>query len=331
MTIDATPRRPHAFAVAAGLLALVLAGGVAELTSRFVLHAPPPAPPDERNLLYQFDDRLGWFPVPSSLRTYTGSRTITVSNNRMGFRDREHGAKQKPRIVVVGDSFVWGYDAEQDERFTERLQAALPGFEVLNTGVSGYGTDQELLMLEARIDQLQPDLVLLIFCAENDQDDNASNLRYGYYKPYFTMVDRVARSAGVPVPRSLRYYHSEWPSTFGLVDRSAFLTRLTNRAFARLLPAEVTVPDPTFAIVRRMKTLTDGRGVPLVCGITASRPDLDAAFRREGVPCVDLSTPFRYPSHGNHWTPEGHMKVAERLQAFLALWLDALRARMKAA
>src|SRR6266508_4570513 len=101
----------------------------------------------ERTLLYAHDAELGWFSVPNSESRFTGTRTVSVRHNSLGLRDIEQDRAPKPTILFVGDSFVWGYDAEADERFTELLRPAMPDFRIVNAGVSGYGTDQEFLLL----------------------------------------------------------------------------------------------------------------------------------------------------------------------------------------
>ena len=45
--------------------------------------------------------------------------------------------------MFVGDSFVWGYDVEASERFTELLRDEFPGIRIVNAGVNAYGTDQD--------------------------------------------------------------------------------------------------------------------------------------------------------------------------------------------
>ncbi len=80
----------------------------------------------ERSVSYRHDDELGWAPVPDSITTVTAERPIQVRHNSLGLRDRELGAPAKPRIMFVGDSFVWGNDVEAEERFTELLRPAWP-------------------------------------------------------------------------------------------------------------------------------------------------------------------------------------------------------------
>ena len=104
--------------------------------------------------IYNYDAELGWFPVTNSDVSFTGMRTIHVHHNSLGLRDIEPDSTRKPAIAFFGDSFVWGYDAEQNERFTEILRAKLPESRIINAGVTAYGTDQEFLLLRRLWDRL---------------------------------------------------------------------------------------------------------------------------------------------------------------------------------
>jgi hypothetical protein len=102
----------------------------------------------ERSLSYQYDAELGWMPVPGSVSTATNARTIQVRHNSLGLRDDEFVLDAKPTIMFLGDSFVWGLDAEASERFSEILKPRIPDYKILAAGVSGFGTDQEYLLLQ---------------------------------------------------------------------------------------------------------------------------------------------------------------------------------------
>src|ERR1043166_4067155 len=102
----------------------------------------------ERSLVYRHDAELGWIPVPASSSTVTNARTIHARHNELGFRDVEFQRNGRPVLLFLGDSFVWGVDAEADERFTDLLRAKLPNYQTVNVGVSGFGTDQEYLLLQ---------------------------------------------------------------------------------------------------------------------------------------------------------------------------------------
>jgi hypothetical protein len=102
---------------------------------------------NERSLSYRHDSELGWAPAPHSRSIVKNARTIHVQHNSLGLRDVEFSPGGRPTIMFLGDSFVWGLDVEAKERFTDLLRGRISGYEVLAAGVSGYGTDQEYLLL----------------------------------------------------------------------------------------------------------------------------------------------------------------------------------------
>ena len=113
----------------------------------------------ERSLSYQYDAELGWMPTPGSSSTATNARTIHVRHNSLGLRDEEFTLDAKPTIMFLGDSFVWGLDAEATERFSEILKLRIPDYKILAAGVSGFGTDQEYLLLQKLWPKVKPAVV----------------------------------------------------------------------------------------------------------------------------------------------------------------------------
>ena len=171
----------------------------------------------ERALNYNYHSRYGWFPEKGAKQIYRGgTKQIKINNNSYGFRDAEPDLSKTNRIVALGDSFVWGYDVDYGERFTEIVAAQLPSWDVVNLGVGGYGTDQEYLILEDYFDILKPKIVILVFTVDNDFIDNSTNYVYeGYYKPYF--VERqgnLVLNGASPVTRPYNYYAKEIPALF---------------------------------------------------------------------------------------------------------------------
>jgi lysophospholipase L1-like esterase len=99
------------------------------------------------------------------------------SINHIGLRGPDVKPRQtiEKRILVLGDSFVFGHGVGDVETWPAQLQTlfARAGreIEVLNGGVPGYGTDQSYQLFALRLRRLAPDLVL--FCLYlNDVDDN---------------------------------------------------------------------------------------------------------------------------------------------------------------
>jgi len=61
--------------------------------------------------------------------------------------------------------------------------------EVINFGVSGFGTVQELLTLQQKVWKYSPDVVLLAFLTGNDLRNNLRELQQGGNQPYFIYQD----------------------------------------------------------------------------------------------------------------------------------------------
>jgi hypothetical protein len=87
---------------------------------------------------------------------------------------------------VLGDSYVWGVGASQEELFTAP-EVSGTNDELINCGVSGYGTDQEYLFYLLKGQKFDADEVVLAFTLYNDVENNLNPKQYSYLKPYFTL------------------------------------------------------------------------------------------------------------------------------------------------
>jgi hypothetical protein len=271
----------------------------------------------ERSLGYAYDGELGWVPIPNSRSVVTNARTIHVQHNSIGLRDDEFSLDDRPTIMVVGDSFVWGLDAEADERFTELLKASIPNAKILAAGVSGYGTDQEFLLMQRLWPRVRPAVVVLIFCTQNDRLDNSTNIRYeGYQKPYFTTApdgSLVLRGQPVPVSR-LQYIKEYW------LVRNLWLARLATEIYLKLRHPVLFVLDPTEQLVGKMRAFVEANGATFLVGLQYRDAELINYLQSEQIPFVAFDGADAYPgaASGSHWTPEGHKFVAARLLRLLS-------------
>src|ERR1051326_478698 len=97
-------------------------------------------------VFYRYDPVLGWDNLPNAHGYLTRAEYSTeVSNNSLGMRDGEIGAKRpgEYRAAFLGDSFTWGVGVSYGERFTE-VAGKLDGIHTLNFGVSGFSPVQYL-------------------------------------------------------------------------------------------------------------------------------------------------------------------------------------------
>ncbi|HEY1658683.1 MAG TPA: SGNH/GDSL hydrolase family protein [Candidatus Sulfotelmatobacter sp.] len=149
----------------------------------------------------QYDPQLGVSLIPNMDVIHSrGCFTGHVVTNRWGFRDRGRTLEKPPgefRIALVGDSVVEGVHVNPDQVMNIQMEKELQqqgykNVEVLNFGIEGIGTTQELIMYKERIRQFHPDLVILTV-SDNDIMNNSSTLQpksYGihtWYCPYYNL------------------------------------------------------------------------------------------------------------------------------------------------
>ena len=272
---------------------------------------------DERSLGYQYDAAIGWMPKPNSTSMVTNARTIHVRHNSLGLRDDEFHLDDKPTIMFLGDSFVWGLDSEFGERFSDLLKSKIHDYKILAAGVSGYGNDQEYLLLQRLWPQVKPAVVVLVFCSENDRQDNSTNARYeGYHKPYFTVGGNGQLELhGQPVPLSRLQYFREVP-----LVRNLWLARLAVSIYLKAAHPVLFVPDPTEKIVGQIRAFVENNGAKFLVALNSRDVQLIQYLEQSGIPFTSLDGAAFYPSKsvGGHWTPEGQIFVSEHIFSLLA-------------
>jgi hypothetical protein len=157
----------------------------------------------------------------------------------VGARGHQLGGPSRPRdpwertdagrILFLGDRSAAGLQVELDDVVAKRLERALnapdpPGtrVEVVNAGVSGWGTDNALLYFLHEGWRWHPDVVVLQFNTGNDVLENHRELLTGSAtypdKPYYRLADgRLVREHDPLPPDSpphalaVRLYRALWP------------------------------------------------------------------------------------------------------------------------
>ncbi len=166
---------------------------VAEGSLRLFIPAYVASAGIERNYFCRFDHEIGWRPLPDiSGRHQRHGFSVLVHQNQFGLRGPNTMRREKtssiPRMLVLGDSFVWGYGVDQQRIFTDpRVHQS--GKELINFGVSGYGTDQEFLFYLREGTLFEVDEVMLVLTPYNDVTNNLASEQYDKFKPYFTLSD----------------------------------------------------------------------------------------------------------------------------------------------
>jgi hypothetical protein len=191
-TVMSTWWRNIAINISLVAASVVFALGLAEVIVR-VMDLEPPA-------MWAFTSTVGWTYQPGLKTWYTSPEFHSwVEINTKGFHDREHAYAKPPgviRILTLGDSFTGAIEVPLEDSFSRLLEkrlneiAAPMRFEVINLGVGGYSTVNEMLMFREEGVKYHPDLVLVFF---NDGD-----IRDNFHltidsvvpgSPYFELVD----------------------------------------------------------------------------------------------------------------------------------------------
>jgi hypothetical protein len=213
------------------------------------------------------DRELGWIPAPN-LRDVklSGARINTNSASMRGAREfaREPGAA--PRVVAVGDSYTFGQCVDDAQTFPAQLERLMPGSEVLNLGVMGYGHDQALLRLRRDGLPYRPDVVVLGF-HRMDMARNRLGFR-DFAKPRFVLRDGRLDLRGVPVPEPQQIIDSLQPRLWN------YARVALDRAFKdRFNREEIAL---TQAIVRQMRDESAAAGARFVLLYLPDADDLES-------------------------------------------------------
>jgi hypothetical protein len=314
-------RAVPALLVTSTLLALALA----EVGLRLMqpLWAIPYPPRCYRPFLFERYDPYGYrlYPsrvVPDIYPFGTGTRYM-VTANADGFRDRRslEDADPRPRILVLGDSMIFGPAVEEPDRVTERLEAATPGWRVDNLGMIGFGPDLMLRALEQVGLPTHPKIVVLAMFSHDVYRVAPEAVGVGFPLPRYVLRDGALVT--VPYPERpwwmrlylvqgaryawLRYTRATYDLNEAILNRIVELGRTHGFAFAL-----VFVPGPRLAFddalrSRWLARWASAAAVPYV--------DMTEALAFQGGPAL-------YLPNDAHWNADGHRAAAGILGAFLA-------------
>jgi len=186
-------RRAIGISAAATLVGLA----ACEIAARAVF-PPPPDPTREPQIVYRLDPQIRYVLSPNQ-KGWIDDGFVTT--NSRGFRGREVDVPKpsgRVRIVALGDSVTFGWGVNDADTFCSQLEHDLrtqhPGVdvEVVNLGVPGYATRQEVALLKRNLAELQPDVVLVGFYTNDLPDtlDDKASGRSG------TRIEAQDRGAG---------------------------------------------------------------------------------------------------------------------------------------
>jgi hypothetical protein len=193
-------------------------------------------------------DKIQMRKIPFDYTPYTGValkpnysfkiKNLDFTNNSLGFRHSKEVKMPKPeyvyRIFILGGSTVQGAFNEEwtiSGHLQKNLDKIIPNAEVINAGVGGYSSTEELILLETKILDLEPDLVI-IFDSRNDLFYSA--------RPYWaSRVNDISFSLKRNLDYLLNYpdlTHILAYTAKVITRKSSFITRLRREFLERNAP-----------------------------------------------------------------------------------------------
>lgn len=268
---------------------------------------------------------------PRSVTYRLGKNRVSLNSN--GHRDDEMPVRKpagERRILVLGDSVTFGWGVDQGEDFPARLEALLRekqggAWQVINSGVNGYNSEQEAIFFSNEGIHYRPDIVLLVYVG-ND-------------------VDPVIKPNAVTWRR-----YPTWPSSLPeLLDRARSLSYLyqTTKLFQRMQevgahassgPPPTVTDHPRWTVsleaLRSISNLCKREKIPFLVAVLAGTDEKAiASLRQAGIDTISFGAAWsRVPSEkryvsriDSHPSAAVHLEFAEQLMGELSNrgWLEA--------
>lgn len=152
------------------------------------------------NAIGKFDEDAGWSYLPNI------SRTLTIGENTREYYFDKDGIRvpnakytfdyQKPTILFIGSSYTMGHGLSYEETFEAKLEVLLrdKGYQCVNLGVQGYGSDQALIRLKKFINKFNTKIVIytfnpdhLLYDSNNDRRMLFPDAKFLGTKPLFSL------------------------------------------------------------------------------------------------------------------------------------------------
>jgi len=146
-----TPTSPNKILLA--VVSLLFSVAVLEVIGRTAISQAP-----ARQDGFLADSKLGWTLPAGTTMMWRGK---AAQINSLGLRGPEPRAEATTRILIVGDSSVFGDGLSDGQTMSAQVSALLgPSVDVQNGGVPGYTCEQSRILLDRILARFQPDILI---------------------------------------------------------------------------------------------------------------------------------------------------------------------------
>jgi hypothetical protein len=225
-------------------------------------------------------------------------------------------------IWIFGCSFTHGWSINDQETYSWLLQERFPEYNVVNYGVSGYGTIHSLLQFREALKTKTPKIAVLAYAWFHDERNVFARTRQKAIAPYNRLGPLLQPYARLDDTGHLKYYVATAAYTpFPFMNYSALLhyveSRYTDRETFQLRGREVSQ-----ALILEIANVAREHNVKFAVATIDGRPMQDF-YSSNGIASVDMAVDLRQRENTNepfdfHPSALANRHYADTLGAFLA-------------
>ena len=289
---------------------------------------------------------------------------VRIKTNELGLRDDPVGEKKGFRILMLGDSYAFGYGADRSFLFVDLLEQKLQT-EIINAAVGGFEIIHQVKWFAAEGKQFDADLVIFALYLGNDlafnglwredaetglvnpkkrflvRTKNTSKIKQLLRILYRVEFNPLRPKEWVPPPEYLEMTRKQLSpeNELNYAETKKWLGELRDEVvesgaefFVFLLPYKTVVEPP--ARERFMATIPGFREQ-----YDLERPanELEAFCGENQIACLNLvpamneyyktpSNPSLFYYSEGHFTPEGNAFVSAQLEPAVSSLIDRIKA-----
>jgi hypothetical protein len=276
---------------------------------------------------------LGYTHLPGQYKiTLSGAYTFKATNLENTLRithplDTYHADAARKQMWILGDSITYGWSVNDEEAYPWLLQQSFPDYEVVNFGVSGYGTLHSLIQLrEALKNERPPGVVVLAYAAWHDVRNTFIRIRRKMLAPSAHLGPLNQPYARLTADNRLDIFmdtveYREFP----LMRYSAFIHAL-EETYDNYEERHSRSHEVTKAIIKEMQDQCKARGVEFVVVNLDSNPitsDMMEFCQGQGIKTASLYVDIENIKENNnlpydsHPSALAHKQYARKLETFL--------------
>jgi hypothetical protein len=280
---------------------------------------------------YRADAALGYLPVPGSFKiTLPGPYSFRITHAENGLRITRPAdigpATEKGEIWIFGCSFTEGWTLNDEQSYPWLLQSKIKNYQLVNYGVSGYGTLQSLIQFQQALKSgKKPALAVLSYASFHDR---RNTLARSWMKTRMT-YGPVAYLSDVKLPY-MKWSAAQKPELLYRpieyrevpLARYSALANTLDETLNRIIDQTYHSHEVSKSLIEDFAQLCQANQIDfVVAGITsdAATADMLEYCQSRGMTIVDISVDLDIPEN-NNLPYDNHPSAVANRQYAQKLW-----------